>query len=50
MFQKSMLGFIVNKGKATCQDVIDLIKLIQDTVYEKQGVKLQTEVEFMGEF
>ena len=43
-------GFVVNKGDATAQDVLDLIKFIQDTVYEKFGVKLETEVKMLGEF
>jgi len=41
-------GFIVNKGSATCQDVVDLIRHIQKTVYEKFGVHLKTEVVFIG--
>jgi len=41
-------GFMINTGDATCQDVLDLIKHVQDTVYEKFGVHLQTEVEFIG--
>ncbi len=42
-------GFIVNSGNATANDVIDLIKYIQATVYEKFGVELQTEVKVVGE-
>lgn len=41
-------GFIVNKGGATCSDVLNLIKLIQDTVFEKFQVKLKTEVVVIG--
>ena len=43
-------GFIVNidKEKATCKDVLDLIKHMQDTVYEKFNVKLTTEVVLIG--
>ncbi len=41
-------GFIINTGNATCQDVLDLIRYVQDTVYEKFNVKLQTEVEIIG--
>lgn len=41
-------GFIVNIGNATCKDVKELIKFIQDTVFEKYNVKLKTEVEFIG--
>ncbi len=42
-------GFIVNTGGATTQDVISLIRYIQDTVSDKYGVKLQTEVKIAGE-
>ncbi len=41
-------GFIVNKENATCKDVVDLIKHIQKTVYDKFGVSLKTEVVFIG--
>lgn len=43
-------GFIVNidKEKATCKDVLELIKHIQDTVYEKFNVRLTTEVVIIG--
>lgn len=43
-------GFVVNTGNATAQDVLDLIKHIQDTVYDKFEVKLETEVKMVGEF
>lgn len=42
-------GFIVNTGNATSKDVIRLIKQIQNSVNEKFGVKLQTEVKIVGE-
>ena len=42
-------GFIVNTGGATCQDVLDLIVLIQKTVQEKFGVALEPEVRVTGE-
>ena len=42
-------GFIVNVGNATAKDVTDLIKHIQDTVMEKYGVLLETEVKIVGE-
>lgn len=47
---KKHSGFIVNTGNATAQDVIDLIHLIQDTVYDKFKVKLETEVKMLGDF
>ena len=40
-------GFIVNVKDATCKDVVNLIKHIQDVVYEKDGVLLEPEVVFL---
>lgn len=37
-------GFIVNKGGAVTNDVLALIKKVQDTVYEKDGVRLEPEI------
>lgn len=42
-------GFIVNAGDAAAEDIIRLIKHIQDTVKERFGVELQTEVKIVGE-
>lgn len=42
-------GFIVNKGNATAKDILMLIKHIQDTVYNKFGVKLVPEIKILGE-
>lgn len=42
-------GFIVNKGNATCTDVLDLIKHIKKTVKDNFGVELETEVKIIGE-
>ncbi len=41
-------GFIINTGNATCNDIIELIKHIQSTVYDKFNVKLETEVIIIG--
>lgn len=43
-------GFVINKGNATADDVMNLIKEVQRIVYEKSGVHLETEVKFLGEF
>lgn len=40
-------NFIVNVGCATSEDVLKLIKLIQDKVKEKTGILLETEQEFL---
>lgn len=37
-------GFVINKGGATAQDVLDLIKYVQDKVYKEKGVHLEPEV------
>lgn len=42
-------GFIVNAGEATTADVIDLMHLVQNTVSDKFGVKLEPEVRIIGE-
>ena len=41
-------GFIINKDNATCRDVCDLVKLIQDTVREQKGVELECEIKKIG--
>lgn len=41
-------GFIVNNGNATAKDVCDLIKLVQKTVFEKFGVKIEPEIRITG--
>lgn len=37
-------NFIVNNGYASAKDILDLIRLVEKTVYEKCGVKLHKEV------
>lgn len=37
-------GFIINTGKATCEDVLDLIAHVQERVKDCFGVELETEV------
>ena len=43
-------GFIINKGNATSKDIYNLIVHIQKTIYERYGVKLETEVKLIGKF
>ncbi len=38
-------GFIVNTGNASSKDILDLIKLVQNTVFEKTGKKIELEIE-----
>ncbi len=42
-------GFIINTGGATAKDIIDLMHLVQNTVYDKSGVMLEPEVRIVGE-
>ena len=42
-------GFVVNAGNATANDVLSLIKAVQQKVYKKHGVKLFPEVRIVGE-
>ena len=37
-------GFVINKGGATATDILELIRLVQNTVYDKFGVALEPEV------
>lgn len=37
-------NFIVNNGYASAKDILDLIRLVEKTVYEKFGVRLRKEV------
>lgn len=41
-------NFIVNLGEAKAQDVLDLIRLTQETVYNKTGVRLKPEIELFN--
>jgi UDP-N-acetylmuramate dehydrogenase len=42
-------NFIINEGHATATDIESLIILIQNTVRDKHGIVLQTEVQIVGE-
>jgi len=37
-------GFVINKGGATCRDVVDLCSLCSETVLKEKGVKLEMEI------
>jgi len=42
-------GFIVNTGDATGDDILALIRLVQQKVFEHSGVRLEREVRVLGE-
>lgn len=42
-------GFVVNKGKAKAEDVIKLVKDVQEKVYKKFDKEINLEIEIIGE-
>ena len=42
-------GFVINKGGASCSDVLNLIQVIKNEVFSKTGVELHPEVKIIGE-
>ena len=42
-------GFVINTGSAAASDVLRLIALVQERVYENSGVRLEPEVRIIGE-
>ena len=43
-------GFIINKGNATSQDIFELIKYTKKKVFEKFKVRIEEEIELIGDF
>ena len=43
-------GFVINTGNATAADVRELMRQIQEKVWEKYQVRLEPEVRFLGDF
>lgn len=48
MVSQKHAGFIVNIGGATCKDVLELIEIIKNTVYQQTNVTLECEVKTFG--
>lgn len=42
-------GFVINKGQATAKDVLELVEIIKQTIYEKFGKQIELEIEIIGE-
>ena len=42
-------GFIINRGHATEHDVLALISLIQERVFDSTGVRLERDVKLLSE-
>ena len=47
MVSQKHCGFVINYDNATCKDVLELIKQVQDVVEEKFGVRLEPEVKII---
>jgi UDP-N-acetylmuramate dehydrogenase len=43
-------NFMVNDGSATAEDIHRLIVLVQNTVQQKFGIKLELEIELLGKW
>ncbi len=41
-------GFIVNCDNACCNDVLDLMRIVISTVYDKFGIRLEPEIKILG--
>lgn len=41
-------GFVINRGNASASEIAKLIREVQRRVYETSGVRLETEVKFLG--
>ena len=42
-------GFVVNLGESKAEDVLNLIGVVQKTVYDKFGIQLEPEIRIIGE-
>lgn len=41
-------GFVVNRGGATCADILELMEQVRSRVFEQTGVTLEPEVKLLG--
>ena len=48
MVSQKHSNFIINTGKATCEDVLQLIKRVKQAVEEQTGVRLEEEILVLG--
>ncbi len=40
-------GFVINRGGATAADVLELIRIIKEKIYENEGIHIQCEVRYI---
>ena len=41
-------GFVINRGTATTRDIVDLMHIVQNTVFDKFGVHLEPEIRMIS--
>ena len=41
-------GFVINKGEATCAQVLELVEIVKETVLREKGVVLECEIKVVG--
>jgi UDP-N-acetylmuramate dehydrogenase len=49
MISQLHAGFMINTGNATADDIIALMELVQERVYEHSGIRLEPEIRIIGE-
>jgi UDP-N-acetylmuramate dehydrogenase len=49
MISDKHANFIINLGKATAQEVIDLMEMVEKKIHEEKGISLEREVKVVGE-
>jgi UDP-N-acetylmuramate dehydrogenase len=42
-------NFIINRGTATAEDILSLMKIMQNRVYQATGIRLESEIKIAGE-
>ena len=41
-------GFVINRGGATCDDIVKLMAQVRERVFRETGVTLEPEVRYLG--
>ena len=41
-------GFVINRGGASCNDIIELMAQVRERVFKETGVTLEPEVRYLG--
>ena len=49
MVSKESAEFVVNVGRATCADVLELVRQVKEIVLAQTGVKLEMGIKVLGE-